>query len=130
MTMHNFTNRDPQLHHVAAVAALNQILTKSDPSMAARHASTDQRDRTRSSMLNPFTFGPSERAKGIIMSRQLTQEIKTTRRPEPTVDDEAVKAMAYQLWLERGCPIGSEEEDWYQAEAALRNTGQSRQRVA
>jgi len=64
------------------------------------------------------------------MSRQLTQEIKTTRRPEPTVDDEAVKAMAYQLWLERGCPIGSEEEDWYQAEAALRNTGQSKQRVA
>ena len=46
------------------------------------------------------------------------------------MDHEAVKAMAYQLWLERGCPLGSDDVDWYQAEAALRNTGQSSPRAA
>lgn len=31
----------------------------------------------------------------------------------------AVARRAYQLWLERGCPDGSPEEDWYRAEREL-----------
>ena len=27
----------------------------------------------------------------------------------------AVEVRAYELWVERGCPIGSPEVDWYQA---------------
>jgi len=27
--------------------------------------------------------------------------------------------LAYQLWLERGCPIGSDQEDWFRAELIL-----------
>lgn len=30
-----------------------------------------------------------------------------------------VARRAYQLWLERGCPDGSPEEDWYRAEHEL-----------
>ena len=27
--------------------------------------------------------------------------------------------LAYQLWTDRGCPIGSPAEDWFRAERAL-----------
>lgn len=36
------------------------------------------------------------------------------------VECEQVKALAYLLWLERGSPSGSPEEDWFQAENQLR----------
>jgi hypothetical protein len=32
---------------------------------------------------------------------------------------EAIEKLAYQYWLNRGCPSGSAEEDWYHAERAL-----------
>jgi len=37
---------------------------------------------------------------------------------EPTSED-VVSKRAYELWLERGCPEGSPEEDWYRAEREL-----------
>ena len=30
-----------------------------------------------------------------------------------------IAALAYRLWQERGCPIGSPEEDWFRAEELL-----------
>ena len=27
--------------------------------------------------------------------------------------------LAYQFWMERDCPVGSPEEDWFRAERAL-----------
>jgi DUF2934 family protein len=27
-----------------------------------------------------------------------------------------IEALAYQLWLDRGCPVGSPEVDWFEAE--------------
>jgi hypothetical protein len=30
-----------------------------------------------------------------------------------------IAALAYDFWQRRGCPIGSPDEDWAQAEAAL-----------
>jgi len=57
------------------------------------------------------------------VSRHVRQEIKTTPKPperakaDPT--PEQVAALAYQLWLERGCPVGSDQEDWFRAEAQL-----------
>jgi len=35
------------------------------------------------------------------------------------IDERAIARRAYQLWLERGCPEGSPEEDWYHAEREL-----------
>lgn len=32
-----------------------------------------------------------------------------------------IAALAYQLWKDRGCPIGSPDEDWLLAEAELTN---------
>jgi hypothetical protein len=32
---------------------------------------------------------------------------------------ESIERLAYQYWLNRGCPSGSAEEDWYHAERAL-----------
>lgn len=33
--------------------------------------------------------------------------------------EEEVAARAYQRWLARGCPLGTPEEDWYEAERDL-----------
>lgn len=35
--------------------------------------------------------------------------------------DREIAALAYHLWTERGCPIGSPNDDWFQAEAELKN---------
>ena len=54
------------------------------------------------------------------MSREHTHKINVMDRSEVPVDHETVEAMAYQLWVQRGCPVGSDQEDWYQAEAELK----------
>jgi hypothetical protein len=38
-----------------------------------------------------------------------------------SLDRSAVAARAYELWQRRGCPIGSDQEDWLQAEQELEN---------
>jgi hypothetical protein len=35
-------------------------------------------------------------------------------------DIEEIKARAYELWVERGCPHDSSDEDWHLAEQELR----------
>ena len=40
-------------------------------------------------------------------------------------DYSEVAALAYQLWNDRGCPIGSPEEDWFQAETELKSRGEA-----
>jgi len=36
------------------------------------------------------------------------------------VDQTRIGLVAYDFWLQRGCPIGSPEEDWFRAEEQLR----------
>jgi DUF2934 family protein len=36
-------------------------------------------------------------------------------------DHANIARLAYLHWLDRGCPIGSPEEDWSQAEQDLKN---------
>jgi hypothetical protein len=38
-------------------------------------------------------------------------------------DHKEVENLAYQLWQQRGSPIGSPAEDWFRAEAELRRNG-------
>ena len=39
-----------------------------------------------------------------------------------SVTESEIAALAYQLWLDSGCPIGSaDQEHWFRAEAMLRN---------
>jgi hypothetical protein len=43
------------------------------------------------------------------------------------VDGKEIARLAYQLWQERGCPIGTDQEDWFRAErelAGLKRTGE------
>ncbi|HEY1261922.1 MAG TPA: DUF2934 domain-containing protein [Terriglobales bacterium] len=37
----------------------------------------------------------------------------------PDLAYEQIATLAYQYWQERGCPIGSPEQDWLRAEADL-----------
>jgi hypothetical protein len=45
----------------------------------------------------------------------------TEPKASETINEHAIAALAYQLWQERGCPIGSDQEDWFQAEQELQN---------
>ena len=38
-----------------------------------------------------------------------------------TGSDEVVAKLAYKLWLQRGSPEGSPEDDWYKAEQLLQS---------
>jgi hypothetical protein len=43
--------------------------------------------------------------------------------PAPQYDpmeDKAIAQLAYEYWTQRGCPMGSPEEDWYRAEREIR----------
>jgi hypothetical protein len=54
----------------------------------------------------------------------------TGQNASETANNENVTAaLAYLLWHERGCPIGSSEDDWFQAEQELQNhrTGSTEQ---
>jgi ribonucleotide reductase beta subunit family protein with ferritin-like domain len=64
------------------------------------------------------------------MSRQHPREINMGNRSETQVDPDMVKAMAYQFWLQRECPIGSDQEDWYRAEAELKDKNPANQQAA
>lgn len=51
-------------------------------------------------------------------------EMSTGRSPEyatATSDHDTIAVRAYQLWLDRGCPVGSDQEDWFRAEEELRS---------
>jgi hypothetical protein len=38
--------------------------------------------------------------------------------PDPPAFDE-IAQRAYELWIEKGCPHGSAEQDWHEAEQQL-----------
>jgi hypothetical protein len=40
---------------------------------------------------------------------------------EPPLDQETITLLAYFYWEARGCPHDSPHEDWFRAEAELRN---------
>ncbi len=62
-------------------------------------------------------------------SRALKIDPKKTAAREPeavttTTTEKSIAALAYQLWLGRGCPVGSPEIDWFQAEEELKIANQ------
>ena len=44
---------------------------------------------------------------------------KTAKSVSPTKRE--IAAVANQLWLDNGCRVGSDQEDWFRAEAMLKN---------
>jgi len=47
------------------------------------------------------------------------EPVKTVGIVNPTENE--IRTVAYQLWLGSGCPIGSDQEHWFRAEAMLSN---------
>ena len=46
--------------------------------------------------------------------------MKAASTVSPTENE--IAGVAYQLWLDNGCPVGSDREDWFRAEAMLKNS--------
>lgn len=42
-----------------------------------------------------------------------------------TPDKTRIATLAYDLWVERGCPAGSDQEDWFRAERLLKERGKA-----
>ena len=59
------------------------------------------------------------------MTQAATRKARKTQEENRSVEDihTQVRSLAYQLWLDRGAPIGSPEEDWSEAEARLTYLG-------
>jgi len=49
-----------------------------------------------------------------------SESVKTFTTRSPTESE--IATLAYQLWQDNGCPVGSAKEDWFRAEAMLKNT--------
>jgi LmbE family N-acetylglucosaminyl deacetylase len=64
-------------------------------------------------------------AQAVRMNRESDRnEEQPTNGAEPQPDHEQVATLAYRLWHERGCPEGSPEVDWFQAQQQLLRNGQ------
>ncbi|MGA2186370.1 MAG: DUF2934 domain-containing protein [Bryobacteraceae bacterium] len=48
----------------------------------------------------------------------VSEPAKTAESVNPTENE--IATVAYQFWLDSGCPIGSDREHWFRAEAMLR----------
>ena len=59
------------------------------------------------------------------MARKSTKPILVTDHspdsPETNHSTTDVALLAYELWKQRGCPEGSPEEDWYEAERKIQS---------
>ena len=48
-----------------------------------------------------------------------SESAKTSTTLSPTESE--IATLAYRLWQDNGCPVGSDQEDWFLAKAMLRN---------
>lgn len=61
-------------------------------------------------------------------AKQVTRKVATPSEPRPAAtrpDATEIAALAYQLWLARGCPIGSDQDDWFRAEVMLKGRSET-----
>ena len=57
------------------------------------------------------------------IARDGAQEAKIAAAP---YGEEQIAALAYGFWLERGCPEGCPEDDWFRAERELAEAARKR----
>ena len=62
---------------------------------------------------------PSSAAKIMREGSTVSEAAKTAATIGPTASE--IAALAYQLWQDNGRPVGSDKEDWFRAEAMLKN---------
>ena len=61
----------------------------------------------------------SDAAKMMLARSTVSESVKTVATVSPTESE--IATVAYQLWLDNGCPVGSDQENWSRAEAMLKN---------
>jgi hypothetical protein len=49
----------------------------------------------------------------------VSESLKAAATIGPTESE--IATLAYQLWQDNGCPVGSDKEDWFRAEAMLKH---------
>ena len=62
---------------------------------------------------------PSAAVKMMPARSKVSESVETAATVSPTASE--IAAVAYQLWLGDGCPVGSDQEHWFRAEAMLQN---------
>ncbi len=68
----------------------------------------------------------SKSSNGARMEAVDTREKGNSQPPSLAyLKEQDVAELAYQRWVERGCPQGSPEEDWFEAENALQGRTRS-----
>jgi hypothetical protein len=62
-----------------------------------------------------------QRTKVVIKANSASAELAPSGPldAQELVDSSSISALAYHLWHLRGCPYGSPETDWFQAEQTL-----------
>jgi hypothetical protein len=68
------------------------------------------------------------------MARKSTKSVlennHSSNSSEVSISNSDIAALAYKLWQERGCPEGSPDEDWYEAQRKLQSQTDSEAAVA
>ena len=62
---------------------------------------------------------PSSAAVMMRESSTVGESVKTAVTIGPTESE--IATLAYQLWQDNGCPVGSDKEDWFLAKALLKS---------
>ena len=70
-------------------------------------------------VLEPPETVSSDTARMMTDRIALGRSVKIAATVSPTESE--IAAVAYQLWVNNGCPAGSDREDWYRAEAMLKD---------
>jgi DUF2934 family protein len=79
-----------------------------------------ERDSDATAVQKPSAPISSDATKTMPKMGTVSESVKTAATVSPTENE--IGAIAYQLWLDRGCPIGSDQEDWFRAEVMLKNS--------
>jgi hypothetical protein len=72
---------------------------------------------------------PLQNRKPTIDHSQIAKQPASAPVEMPAADAQSVAVRAYELWLARGCPDGSPEQDWYRAEQELSAGAESQPRA-
>jgi Protein of unknown function (DUF2934) len=61
----------------------------------------------------------------VVADRELPQDAAQNLISEAG-NQAKISALAYELWIQRGCPLGSPEVDWFRAEKELKSLKERR----
>jgi hypothetical protein len=53
-------------------------------------------------------------------AKKVTKSAPAELPPPVPVSEDDIAILAHQLWIERGCPLGSDQDDWFNAERQLK----------